>query len=509
MLWRRLFPSLRTILAAALVMSIAACAETASVGGPGDPDDPDDPGNPPGQGTLHIEVDGLDASASTGGTATVAPTGNTGGTEVTVGIAQDGSADVSLPAGTYQLTYDPPAVHGVASGDTREKDVTVTSGETSSVTFQVVFQPGQGDGGLEGSVAADNGAVGGGVVEVWSGNSLVATAAIGGNGTFSVSVPAGSYQLRLQPASGYAIGANEADPRNVAVQGGAVTDADFEVQPAVWFDNFTRYASSASLRSDFANDPGGSQGQASGVASACVDDRIFLDGAAGPGGAPSMRYDYWNRVEDPSGEQSNNGVACGQPDAEESMSIFYARNFTTPRPTNTNMWVRFVSKEGTTPQEDPSGPNYFSISCAPSCSELAGNYKFFRSFFDSDDGIFSIHMGSSGADADPLTGHTLQWTRWPVPITLDMGDAPDWQGRYHTYTYGFRAEGGDWGNVTLEIYIDGVLQDRQTGVSMDPIGGLESLLLGANMNSGPGQEQSRWFAEVGLYYGRPSVRPAQ
>ncbi len=115
-----------------LLAALPTCGQTPLELDPGDPQ----PG--PDEGTLLITVGGLEASATTGGSADVAPTGDTPGSPVTVTIDADGEGRAVLRAGTYQVTYDPPAGYELADGESGSANVTVAAGAERSLGFGVM-----------------------------------------------------------------------------------------------------------------------------------------------------------------------------------------------------------------------------------------------------------------------------------------------------------------------------------------------------------------------------------
>lgn len=332
--------------------------------------------------------------------------------------------------------------------------------------------------------------VGGGLVEVLNGDgTLIATATPDGNGDYLVDfLEAGTYDVRLHANAAYSLAEGEPDPKMATVSAEGTAFVDFFVQEAVWYDDFRSYTDDADFHARFAEDAGGRRMAATGLAASCVDDRIHLDPSGGPNGVPSMRYDYWDRNADPTGDNSGS-PGCGQSTPEDSYSLYYGRLWDTAI-TGSALWLKVVVKDGTTPEEDPVGPNWFSIGCVD-CAEPGGIYKYMLG----GDTWVSLQMTASGSDSDPLTGHKLNWKGVFEDFSVEMGDAPDWQGRWHTYVWG-------WDNGTLEVWVDGE-QVFEGSVSGSP--SIDHWKFGANMNSGPSQEQSRWFAHLGVYRGRPSA----
>ena len=258
----------------------------------------------------------------------------------------------------------------------------------------------------------------------------------------------------------------------------------------VWFDDFTGYSDEADFRSRFAQEAGGRRVAATGLAASCVNERIHLDPTGGPNGKTAMRYDYWDRSSDPTGDQ-NGSPGCGQSTPEDSYSLYYGRFWDVAVP-GPSLWVRIVSKEGTV-------VDGFSIGCV-NCSEPGGIYKFILDGFSSGPQLLGVQMTASGVDADPTTGQRLNWLGFGTQTCrIDYPGAGEW----HTYVYGYDASDG-YDQTRIEVWVDGQLVCDEVISISDP-GGETNVKWGANMNSGPSQEQSRWFSEVGLYRSRPRV----
>jgi hypothetical protein len=102
-------------------------------------------------GTGRVTVTGLAAGAAAGGSAQFVRTDITGQQPVTANVPATGSVDVALPVGTYQLTYTLPAGYTLAQGQTAQRTVTITAGQTSTTTFQVAVTGG-GGGGTAGAI---------------------------------------------------------------------------------------------------------------------------------------------------------------------------------------------------------------------------------------------------------------------------------------------------------------------------------------------------------------------
>jgi hypothetical protein len=123
--------SVRALAALLLAAALPACGQTPVEMDPGDPQ----PG--PDEGVLRIMVAGLEASATSGGSADVAPTGDTPGSPVTIDVDADGVGQTALLAGTYEVAYAPPTGYELADGESGTADVTVTVGGDTRVDVSV------------------------------------------------------------------------------------------------------------------------------------------------------------------------------------------------------------------------------------------------------------------------------------------------------------------------------------------------------------------------------------
>jgi hypothetical protein len=101
-------------------------------------------GTQPNTGTARINVSGLRAGATSGGTAQIARTDVTQA-PVNVTIPGTGTIDVTVAVGSYLVTYTPPSGHQFATGETGQATMNITANQLSTVSFQV--QQSQSGGG--------------------------------------------------------------------------------------------------------------------------------------------------------------------------------------------------------------------------------------------------------------------------------------------------------------------------------------------------------------------------
>jgi len=123
-----------------VALALAGCTGEALVG----TQDPEDPGEevpppPPAgvdAGILSVEVAGLDASASSGGSVTATPTGDTPGDAATVDVPADGTIEWSTAVGSYEVEYTSPPGYGL-DGGTSTQTVEVIESQTTDVSWEV------------------------------------------------------------------------------------------------------------------------------------------------------------------------------------------------------------------------------------------------------------------------------------------------------------------------------------------------------------------------------------
>jgi hypothetical protein len=187
---------------------------------------------PPRLGTVRVLLTGLDASATSGGTAVVTPVG--GGTAVTIDLPASGDQSAQVPAGSYTVQYLPPSSHQLAAGQQGTQTVTITANATTTVTFALVFVPPSTAGtivitvtGLTGS-PADGGSAVAQRTDA-AGGPIAINISAAGSGSNS-SVPAGTYTITYTPPSGFTLGSGVTNPVSGEVVGvGATTTVTFDV----------------------------------------------------------------------------------------------------------------------------------------------------------------------------------------------------------------------------------------------------------------------------------------
>lgn len=347
----------------------------------------------------------------------------------------------------------------------------------------------------------------GGSVEVMRSGVLVASAPVGIGGGFAVDLEPGSYDVRYDPGAGYSVADGIPDWTKLAVPRGVQVPLTFQAQPAEWFDDFQSYTDDADLHERFGNDDNGRQLLPGGPFTPCLRELVRLDPTGGPGDTKAMRYDYWNRVANPSGKGVVKSLPeCARPDPCESAAIYMARRWNSGAAENNEWWLRFTSKEGTPPR-------YFTFGVG-SCRE-AIQYKFFRwRFANRNIAPYDMILSARAQDMNPRTGHYLIWRAHDTKRgrqsgftnRIQLGNTSDWAGRWHTWVTGFRANNGNWDDVHFWLYRDGRLI-KEERKAWGPPGALGVVQLGANSNAGPDQAQHRWFREVGIYRTRPSLTP--
>ncbi len=139
MYWSTLRRSRRDCVNRKAVGCIIAALATVAADCPGVA--PLDPGSE--TGIVRVEVNGLAGNASSGGSATVTPTGETAGDPFLVDVPASGMSEASgVPVGSYEVSYAPPGGHTVAPGESTLKSLAVTKDQTAGVAFAVVANGG-------------------------------------------------------------------------------------------------------------------------------------------------------------------------------------------------------------------------------------------------------------------------------------------------------------------------------------------------------------------------------
>jgi hypothetical protein len=158
----------------------------------------------PSTGTVQITVGGLPGTGS-GGTAVVQRT-DAAGSPINVPINSAGSGSVSnVPAGTYSVTYTPPASR-VVSTTNPVTGLVVTAGGTVSASFTVIAAP-PTTGTIQVTVTGITGTSGGSAVAQRTdaaGSPINITVNAAGSGSAS-NVPPGTYSVTYTAPTGFTI----------------------------------------------------------------------------------------------------------------------------------------------------------------------------------------------------------------------------------------------------------------------------------------------------------------
>ncbi len=351
--------------------------------------------------------------------------------------------------------------------------------------------------------------VGGGVVEVVAAGATPyqVEAPIRANGTYLlVGLEAGTYDLRLQPSHQYSLGAEEPDRARVQLEPGDVAVRDFVVQPAEWYDDFQGYASDEDFRRRFARGRG-PEGHPRGplfmVVSRNEDNSVYrpttasfgLDPSAGPDGKQTLKVTFQAR---------DDAGRCGTTNAAVGV------RWHAPLPQNDEWWLRFVSREG-----DAAAGQYW-VNGHHACREFR-SYKFILWHVPDMWGLaVEAEAFKRPGQADWFLSILPGVGRRVYPPNHRQGgadglDTREWSGVWHTWHFHYDATRGT-DAVVITVYRDGEEfirigpQPYRTRLPMPP-GALHMLGLGANINAGPHQTQSRWFREAGVYRSRPDMRP--
>ncbi len=194
------------------------------------------PPPPPQNGTVHLTVSGLAQGATSGGTAQLTRTDISGQTPTSVLIPGSGSADVQVPAGTYNVSYNAPTGYQLASGQTNPRSITVAAGGTTNTTFQVQAsgggEPQQGTARVQVS-GLTSGASSGGSAQLTRTDATgqaPTSLVIPGSGSAQAQVPAGTYSVTYTAPSGYQLASGQTNPRSITVTANNTTTTTFQVQ---------------------------------------------------------------------------------------------------------------------------------------------------------------------------------------------------------------------------------------------------------------------------------------
>ena len=188
-------------------------------------------------GTVQVNVTGLSGSPANGGTASAQRT-DAAGVALPIAVSAAGTGQTAAPAGTYAVTYSPPAGFNV-TGTNPVTGVAVGVGSTGAAAFtvQVATTP---TGSLRVVVNGLTGASAGGSVSARLTNNTGSTfsanlpAPTGGASEATLaSMPVGTYNVTYSAPSGFTLAGGQQNPRQATVQSGATVDVPaFTVQAA-------------------------------------------------------------------------------------------------------------------------------------------------------------------------------------------------------------------------------------------------------------------------------------
>lgn len=102
------------------------------------------PSSPAVFGTLSVQVQGLDSSSAQGGVVTLMRVDISPATGETHEIPASGSLEISVPVGTYAVSYRPPGAYAVRSvfPVTAPTSIKVTENASTQVTYRVALPNG-------------------------------------------------------------------------------------------------------------------------------------------------------------------------------------------------------------------------------------------------------------------------------------------------------------------------------------------------------------------------------
>jgi uncharacterized protein YjdB len=349
-----------------------------------------------------------------------------------------------------------------------------------------------GSASISGSVSdPSTGAVGGGVVEVLSGPTVIQTVPVKSDGTFSVSsLTTGNYGVRLQPPFTHSMGPAEPPQQYVSVTNGQATTVQFAVQKAHYADDFQSYTSSSQLNSGSSAAGNFWAGANHDIGAVANPQFISLDPSGGINGGKAMRYDWPARATAP----------C----TGSEITIGVMPRLNPPPAGMRNLWIRFTSKES---------PNF--AHGLPGCG--GRSYKFFLIHLENLSAGRSGRFGTYLGDGVPTSNtSTRLWMDMNdnqgsqnMQSALPIGGDGGWGGVYHTWV--IEMTGIGTAATTFRTYMDGQLVGaiQAPFLNGQTLGGGWSVMfeMGANMNNGPDRAQSRWWREFGVYTTRPSLIP--
>jgi hypothetical protein len=348
---------------------------------------------------------------------------------------------------------------------------------------------------LSGTVTNTTGGGVSGTIQVFSGATNIANVTVANNGSYSSNLSAGTYTLKLQPSLSYSLGPSEPDNKTVTISSGTTT-ANFIVQPALYADDFQTYTT-APLLGGCASPLGDSVLSAGeffygtnhvmGACSANTTWLISMDSTGGTtAGQKAARYDW------PSG---NGG------------SVYLGPRINSP-PNMSELWVRWTSKEsigfvhgGNGATGSANEYKFFLIQVSP-CPNGCPQFGTYLDNAAAGLGVDPTRITFDSVDRLGNNGNSLH--------TLSYNLGSNWSGKYHTWVAGVTGMGTN--NMTYQIYYDGtlILEVSAPFLPGQTVGGPGQMIflnIGANINNGPDNPQSRWFRELGIYTRRPSLLP--
>ncbi len=391
--------------------------------------------------------------------------------------------------------------------------ITATSeGKTGAVTVTVTSTNiSTGSSGLSGTVTENGAAVGGGVVEIWSGSTLVQTLPVNGNGSFSTNtLSAGTYGVRLHPTLNYSLGSGEPFQRSVTISGSQGVSVPFAVQKSLASDDFQSYSSTSQILAfctggarpgDFWYGPG-RDGNCNTPGQSYSGFDIAFDPTGGPNGSKALRYDWGSRPSCPNGP-----TACSV-----TVDLYPRLN---PMPAmGSELWIRFTDKLSTGFKAGGGG----AVS-----SQIEYKYLFLDMYMPQtgSTGQFQVELENAigGTAVSDFALRTKIVDYKNVATTSDRHAIPagpgdyrlgsNFAGQWHTWVFGITGIGTS--AVTFTAYLDGKQVQQITGPWFPGLaiaqGAVLGIQMGANINNGPDQAQSRWWREIGVYRTRPSLVP--
>lgn len=359
---------------------------------------------------------------------------------------------------------------------------------TAAFTSQAVATS-TGTGVAQGVVSGPSGPVGGGVLMLLSGSTVVATVPVSTTGSYQITgVAAGTFALRLEPNHAYSIAAGEPDPKPLTLQSGQTATVDFRVQPAVFYDDFQGYANTSELLG-----PQGGGSATSGFGFSAVYNTtgaqapLTLGGSNGnitltndgPNGSRVMRYDFPDRT----------AVGCTSNGYKLQRRVHFDI-----KPSSSTYYIRWKEKALTGWVNGISG-----------CGTI--EYKHHLGWIDQSSGgtqEWGLLLYGNPPGQENMVGQGWMnaldspTTRWPWT---------DGAGDWHTWMLVVRNLNTT--SVVFELWYDGRLVNTMKPPSGGTLSGtnrLNFVELGANINTGNPPMTKLW-REYGVYQTRPALVP--